>query len=287
MRRFCVIVVLALASTGCSRKAPLTTQDAASPAPTTHPFSSLETPSGAISQPGEYKAREERPIYPFSLVPGGVYSVQELQSALKVSQDLRAHYSDLDASRIRLVRLKQNMPAYVSYRHGGQIFWTRHPLMLHAGELVLTDGHYSVRARCANQISMVPREPVEVSPEKVENQLDAPIMQAPMDYARLGPLNSVLFPATSAVPVGPPSSGVPPAGAPPTGVVVTGNAPSPPVPPVVPIVPVCTTCGGPGTTPTPPPVPVPEPESSVLAALSLAFVAGILILRRFQRKPTG
>lgn len=219
-------------------------------------------------------ARTARPVYPFSLVPGGVYSAQELQRALNVSKDLRAHYSDFDFGRVQLVREKQNMPAYVSYRHNGRIFWTRHPLMLHAGELVLTDGHYTVRARCANQISMVPREPVEVSPEKVENQMETPVPPPTLNEARLAPLSSALFPPTAVVPFGPPIAGFPP-----TGVVVSGQSPLPPGTsvPITPIIP---------TTPTPPPVPVPEPSSAVLGGLSLVLLSGALVWRERRRAAT-
>jgi len=284
MRRFCVVVVFLLAVVGCSRKqlAPVHSQEtSASRAEHVSPAASVFSPQNMPSAQGG----RSRPVYPFSLVPGGVYSTQELERALKVSKELRSHYSDLDLSRVQLIRLRADTPAYVSYRHNNQIFWTRHKLLLHSGELVLTDGHYSVRARCANQISMVPREPVEVSPEKVENEMDSPVMQPALDYAKLEPLNSALFPAIGTIPTAP-TPGIPVAGVPPTGVVVTGSAPPPMVPPV-PITPVCTTCGTPGTTPPPnqpPPVSVPEPGSAELAALSLALVAGLLFVHERRRR---
>jgi hypothetical protein len=277
LRRFCVVLTLALLSAGCSRtpSAPAS-EDAAASKPAVQSSSASEQLAEAArpAMPAN-AARNSRPIYPFSLVPGGVYSAEELRSAMSVSKELRAHYSDFDLGHVQLVREKENIPAYVSYRRNGQIFWTKHPLMLHAGELVLTDGHYIVRARCANQISMVPREPVEVSPEKVENHLETAAPEAPVDYAKLEPLNSALFPITGAVPLGPPVAGFPP-----TGVVVTGTAPLPPGP-IIPITPVCTTCG---QTPTPPPVPVPEPGSAVLAGVSLVLLSGALALRERRRR---
>lgn len=276
MRRFCVAILLVLVTTGCNRKSLAPTPDSGETAVPTRSFSSQNIALPSAKVPAENDVQQTaRPVYPFSLVPGGVYSAQELQRALLVSEDLQSHYSNLDASHIKLVRLKENMPAYVSYRHGGQIFWTRHPLLLHSGELVLTDGHYSLRARCANQISMVPREPVEVSPENVEPHLEQALEPLPVDYAKLEPLNSALFPTTTSVPAGPPVTGGPP-----TGVVVTGTTPVPPVPPL-PITPVCTNCGQPGT---PPPVAVPEPDSASLAALSLGLVGGVVLLRRWQQR---
>ena len=282
MRRFCVAILLALMTAGCNRQSLAPARGDGETAVPARSFSSQDIALPVAKVPAENAENNvqqaARPVYPFSLVPGGVYSAQELQRALLVSKDLQSHYSDLDASRIKLVRLKENMPAYVSYRHGGQIFWTRHPLLLHSGELVLTDGHYSLRARCANQISMVPRGPVEVSPERVEPHLEQTVEPVPVDYAKLEPLNSALFPMTTSVPVAPPAMGVPP-----TGVVVTGTTPTPPVPPL-PITPVCTNCGQPGT---PPPVAVPEPDSAWLAALSLGLVGGVVLVRRLQHRKPG
>ena len=57
----------------------------------------------------------------------------------------------------------------MSYRKDGQIFWTKHKLTLRAGELVLADGRYLVRARCANQISFAPQEPVDPIPSDAEH----------------------------------------------------------------------------------------------------------------------
>ena len=279
MKRFCAVLAFALLLTGCSRTSPApesknesASKPAEQPVSPSQQIANAARPAMPVSD-----QRGERPVYPFSLVPGGVYSAKELQQALSVSKELRAHYSDFDLGHVELVREKQDMPAYVSYRHDGQIFWTKHPIMLHAGELVLTDGRHTVRARCANQISMVPREPVEVSPEKVENHLEEAVPQEPVDYAKLAPLNSALFPVAATVPSGPQPDGLPP-----TGVVVTGQTPLPPGT-TVPITPVCTNCGTTTTPPTPPPVAVPEPGSATLAALSLGLLSAALVLRERRR----
>ena len=106
------------------------------------------------------------PVFPFSLVSGGVYSPGELKRALATSHSLRAHYKNFDFKHVRLIRIQNNTPAFVSYRKDGKIFWTKRKLTLHAGELVLADGHYLVRARCANQISFVPQTPVDAIAER-------------------------------------------------------------------------------------------------------------------------
>ena len=105
-----------------------------------------------------------RPVYPYSLVPGGVYDAKELETAFEHDPVLASHYRGFDFNRARLVRLASDKTVYVSYRIGGRIFWTTRLVHLHAGELLLTDGAMTVRTRCGNQISENPR--VEVSPNE-------------------------------------------------------------------------------------------------------------------------
>ncbi len=66
-------------------------------------------------------------------------------------------------------------PVYLSYRKGGSVFWTRKPVDLPPGETLLTDGVLYARARCGNQVSEYPQEPVaEVEPAEVElNETDS------------------------------------------------------------------------------------------------------------------
>ena len=64
--------------------------------------------------------------------------------------------------------------AYVSYRIGDRVFWTRKPVRIPAGETLLTDGETEIRARCGNAVSDLAREPVsDVEPMAAE--LDEPI----------------------------------------------------------------------------------------------------------------
>ena len=37
---------------------------------------------------------------------------------------------------------------YVSYRRNNQVFWTRHQMLIPAGETLLSDGENFVRVRC-------------------------------------------------------------------------------------------------------------------------------------------
>jgi hypothetical protein len=196
MKWLALVVVCALFTTGCERSrtsAEGSSGDASVP-------TEVWVYSSQVNAGDTNQSYASRPIYPFSLVPGGVYSASELSRALGVSKSLRAHYADINFKNLHLSRVEKDTPAYVSYRRGGTIYWTRHRLTLRSGELVLTDGKHLVRARCANQISLVPQEPVEVEASPVvENQLETPVDVAPLQVAAVHDFDSEFRPTTSAV----------------------------------------------------------------------------------------
>jgi hypothetical protein len=108
--------------------------------------------------------RKTRPVYPYSLVPGGVHDPKELEHAVKRDPVLASHYRDFDFRSAHVEELAQDKTMYVSYRIGGHVYWTTKRVRLHRGEKVLTDGKTTVRARCANQVSETARQ--EVSPHE-------------------------------------------------------------------------------------------------------------------------
>jgi uncharacterized protein YceK len=227
------------------------------------------------------KQHAAHPVFPFSLVSGGVYSPAELQRAMATSDSLRAHYKNFDFKHVRLVRIKNNTAAFVSYRKDGKIFWTKRKLTVHAGELVLADGHYLVRARCANQISLVPQTPVDAIPSDVEERLDVPVAPVPMDYTRLHEVNSPLLPPAELAPA--------------TAVLARAYMPAATLP-MLRLTPVCSNCGGtqstppnnPPKNPQPPnnpqtPVPMPDADGSMLLVVGLLLMASLFILRSQKR----
>ncbi len=110
-----------------------------------------------------------RPIYRFSVIPGGAYSPAELNRARRADPVVAAHYAELRTDRLRAIPSPFAKPVYVSYRKGGSVFWTRKPVVLQPGETLLTDGVLYARARCGNQVSPYPQEPVAaVEPAEVE-----------------------------------------------------------------------------------------------------------------------
>lgn len=94
-----------------------------------------------------------RPVYPYSVVPGGVFSRQEAARAAARDRVVAAHYAGFDLRRARPARLERDWDAHVSYRIRDAVYWTRRPLRLRRGELVLTDGGSYIRARCGNRIA--------------------------------------------------------------------------------------------------------------------------------------
>lgn len=98
--------------------------------------------------------RAGRLVYPFSVIPGGVYEPKELAVSMAKDPSLREHYKDIKVENLVAVRTASPMLAQVSFRKAGAIHWTHGAVNIPAGELVLTDGSHMVRARCGNRIKL-------------------------------------------------------------------------------------------------------------------------------------
>ena len=118
-----------------------------------------------------------RPVYPYSVVPGGVADAKELKWVAEHDPIVAAHYAGFDYDHARVVRLTLNRTAYVSYRIGNRVYWTRRRLTLHKGEKVITDGRITARGRCANRVEELPQQAAApVEPPAVK--FDEPMMPA-------------------------------------------------------------------------------------------------------------
>ena len=98
-----------------------------------------------------------RTVYPFSVIDGGIVSVDELRFCLARDRIAAAHFSNFDISRAWIVKLNTDKRAYVSYRKNDHIYWTGKKIKLSKGEFLVTDGKNYARTRCANRISALPR----------------------------------------------------------------------------------------------------------------------------------
>lgn len=106
---------------------------------------------------------EDRPVYPYSVVPGGVKDVHELKWAAEHDPVVAAHYAGFDYDHARVVRLILARTAYVSYRIGNHVYWTRRRISLKKGETVITDGKITARTRCANRVEEAPQQATQSS----------------------------------------------------------------------------------------------------------------------------
>lgn len=161
----------------------------------------LESPRPAKIQP-----RNRRLVYPFSVVPGGVGSAEELHEAVAHDSVVAKHYSAFNYRRARLVEVKEPRKVYLSYRLHNKIYWTVQQASLHPGEKLLTDGAVTARARCGNQVSVLPQ--TTTSPEEpTMAELDRPDAVASGIEAFPGSLNSNLLHIDPVMPLGPSASG--------------------------------------------------------------------------------
>ena len=125
------------------------------------------------AKPTKFRARIPG-VYPYSVVPGGVKDPDDLRFKALRDWVVRRHYAHFDYSHARLVRATEAREVYLSYRVRDAVFWTRRRIRLHPGELLLTDGKITARARCGNQISEAAKP--EVSDEEPdEDILDRPV----------------------------------------------------------------------------------------------------------------
>jgi hypothetical protein len=115
-----------------------------------------------------------RPVYPYSVVPGGVEDAKELKWVAEHDPIVGAHYAGFDYDHAQVVRLTLARTVYVSYRIGNRIYWTRRRVKLHKGEKLITDGKMTARTRCANRVEETPQQ--EASPaEPTAEKFDQPI----------------------------------------------------------------------------------------------------------------
>ncbi len=126
-----------------------------------------------------------RQVYPYSVVDGGVHSVQELRSAIWRDPVVAKQYSNFELDRAKIIEAKADRDFHVSYRMGREIFWTKKRLKVAKGERLITDGTHFARTRCANVLSEVPRGKTSLD-EPAPKVLDTPF-NPPSDPAPLIP----------------------------------------------------------------------------------------------------
>jgi PEP-CTERM motif-containing protein len=224
-----------------------------------------------------------RPVYPYSIIPGGVTNPRELKSAIATDPVVASHYSGFDLTKARVVLLKKDLAAFVSYRKGNNVYWTSHKLVVHAGENVITDGHRLARTRCGNQISETAVKPVNSKDPTIAE------LETPEPDRRSYPPDSPLAPWVGSNPVAVPPGSDHGGFLPPIVPIIFGGGggspshpshnppPTNPVPPGPPLIP-----PPPDNPPPPvtPPTTVPEPGSLLLLATGIS--ATLAMSRKFK-----
>ncbi len=123
----------------------------------------------------EHQARAKgRPVYPYSIVAGGVEDARELKWVAEHDPVVAAHYAGFDYDRARVVRLELAKTVYLSYRIGNHVYWTRRRVTLRKGEKLITDGKMTGRTRCANRVEEAPQQAVSAA-EPSAAKLDEPM----------------------------------------------------------------------------------------------------------------
>jgi hypothetical protein len=208
-----------------------------------------------------------RPVFPYSIVPGGVRNAQELQKAASADPVVARHYSDFRIAKSRTIQLNRPLSMYVSYRRNNQVFWTKRPMLIPAGEALISDGDNLARVRCGNRLSPIAAKPVAET-DPAEEELSEPSF--------VPPLLAELFPGEgnemfAGGPVG--AAPVPLFG--PLSGPRRDSGPPPFLPPFL----------GPGVPPSipssnsaPPPISTPEPGSFSLLLCGAAFIFLFVLL---------
>jgi len=178
-----------------------------------HPASAYQSPERSSERAATVdrvlsQVQPARPVYPYSVVPGGVEDVQELKWVAEHDPIVGAHYAGFNYAHAQVVRLTLARTVYISYRIGNRIYWTSHRVTLHKGEKLITDGRITARTRCANRVEEAPQQqaasPVEPAPEKFDQPVgngEGTAMVAPPPAFQSALLNRSLVPGLG--PAGP------------------------------------------------------------------------------------
>jgi hypothetical protein len=227
---------------------------------------------------------KSRPLFPYSIIPGGAEDAEALRNAVAHDPVVASHYADFSLAKAHVIRVDRDRMVYVSYRRGSNVFWTRHTLRLFKGETLITDGKHEARTRCGNRVSETPGAPVaydEPTPEEFETPTDPEplvLLSPPVDLPLTAPPTTDIQPpelgggffVPPIVPVvwGPgtpskPAPPVPPAPVPPAPVPPAPVPPAPVPPAPVPPAPVPPAPVPPAPVPPAPVPPAPVPPAPV------------------------
>jgi hypothetical protein len=219
-----------------------------------------------------------RVVYPYSVIPGGVQTPDDLREISEHDRVVGSHYAGFDFRNAKIIELDQPKLVYLSYRVGDRVFWTAKRVSLHKGEKLITDGNMTARVRCANRISEIAQpavSPIEPPAAKFEEPFDGTAGQIPFpgdfngmgparEYAGLGAAGPPSLMSSGSAPF--PGGGLPPIFPPP---IPTASCPAADIKDEL-------VAGSGKSNPCPhhkpPPPPVPEPATLLLVSSGIAGI---------------
>jgi len=124
-------------------------------------------------------SRPNRPAYPYSVIPGGVGSVEELREIAEHDPVVANHFLGFDYRQAHLVAVSGKQSMYVAFRQGNKVYWTRKKIALHPGETLISDGKIVARTRCGNRVAVAPLGPPALI-DPLEADFNSPIFSNDM-----------------------------------------------------------------------------------------------------------
>jgi hypothetical protein len=149
-----------------------------------HAITSPAPPLLDRAEPVREPRLPENPVFRYSVVPGGVFTADEVETAMAQDGIVAAHYSGLNPLALRVEKVTEDRAVYMSYRIGDDVLWTKRKVHLKHGETMLTDGTNLIRARCGNRIALAPMEPT-AEDEPGEMEFDALIDDSDLVQSRV------------------------------------------------------------------------------------------------------
>jgi hypothetical protein len=123
--------------------------------------------------------RQERIVYPYSVIPGGVRSRAELARHILHDPVVSSHYANFNMEKARFIRSETAQSVHVAYRLHNRIFWTAKTVGIPKGETLISDGDSVARTRCGNKVSVLPQEPISEEEPPIDT-FDLPTFETPM-----------------------------------------------------------------------------------------------------------
>ncbi len=117
----------------------------------------------------------ERVVYAYSVIPGGVRNREELAANMSKDRVVAEHFADFSVGQARMINSEVPQEVHVSYRIRDKVFWTSKTIRIPKGESLITDGRSFARSRCGNRISVEPQAPVSEEEPEPES-FDIPVL---------------------------------------------------------------------------------------------------------------